>query len=118
MSAPITNPIATIAAAGSLSNGCYVGHGKLVSLIMPASWDAAVLTFQGSADGVTYYDIYDYQGAEVVVQADTSRMITIDEFEGAPWIKLRSGTTGAPVAQTVAAAITLVIQKLADMGVK
>jgi hypothetical protein len=115
MSAPITNPPATIASGESLSNGCYIGHGRFVSIQMPTGWDAADLTFQGSIDGVTYQDIYDFQGAEVTVKAAASHMVTIDEFMGATWIKVRSGTGSLAVNQNADRILTLVVQKLTGM---
>ncbi len=112
MSASVTTNAATIAAGASLSGAVYLGHGVLVGIQMPTAWDAATLSFQASVDGVIFQDVYDFQGAEVVVQAAASRFVTIDEFQGAPWIKIRSGTTGSPVNQTLASIITPVVQKL------
>ncbi len=106
----------TIANAGSLSNKAYIGHGKLVAIIMPDEWDAATLTFQGSADGETFNDIHDGTGAETEFQADASRHITVDDYAGAPWMKVRSGTSGSPAAQTPARIIQLVIQKFPQVG--
>jgi len=112
MSAPVTTNTATIAAGAALSQAMYLGHGVLVGIQMPAAWDAANLSFQASADGITYQDVYDFQGAEVVVQAAAARFVTIDEFQGAPWIKVRSGTTGSHVNQTLDSALILIVQKL------
>ena len=70
---------------------------------MPAAWDAANLTFQSSGDGVNYFNAYDELGAEVTVIASTSRRIRLDptQWAGIQYIKVRSGTAGAAVNQTV-----------------
>lgn len=102
---------AVIAASAALSNAVYVGAGKLVAIITPASWDAATLTFQGSADGVTYNNIYDGTGSETEFQADAARLISVDDYSGTLWIKVRSGTSGSPVNQSVERDLVLVIQR-------
>lgn len=112
MSFPCSAVLATIPAGQSLSGKAYVGHGELVSLVIPASWTSAVVTFRGSLDGETFYDIHDYLGAEVSIAASASRMFAIDNFSGATWIKARSGTSGSPVVQTDDAVLSFGIQKL------
>ena len=74
----------------------------LAGIVIPAGWVAADLTFQGSADGTDFYDVYDEFDAEVVVQAAASRYIILDpaKFMNFGWIKVRSGTTATPVTQT------------------
>jgi hypothetical protein len=116
VSAPVTNNSVTIANNASLSGAFYVGHGRLVSIIMPATWTAAVLTFQGSDDGVTFYDIYDSNGTEVSATVAAAHMVTIDEFMGAPWMKLRSGTGASAVAQGGARTLIPIVQKLPGMS--
>ena len=50
---------ATIALSGSLSAAVAIPlTHNLVGLVMPAAWDAADLTFQGSFDGTTYGNLY------------------------------------------------------------
>lgn len=111
MSFPVGVNLVTIADGQALSGKTFIGHGALVSLIIPAGWDAASITFRGSADGENFYDIYDYLGTEVELEAAASRMISIDNFAGAPWMKVRSGTAGSPVNQTGDIVLTLVVQK-------
>lgn len=108
---PVASNLVTIADGQSLSGKTYVGHGALVSVVIPTGWDAASITFRGSADGENFYDIYDYLGVEVEIQAAASRMVAVDNFAGAPWIKVRSGTAGSPVNQTGDIVLTLVVQK-------
>ncbi len=106
---------AVIAISTSLSAAVLVPAGfTLAGIIMPTAWTAANLTFQGSANGTLYNDIYNAAGTEYNVTASTSRFITIDppDFAGVGWIKVRSGTTGTPVTQTAARSIVLVFREV------
>jgi hypothetical protein len=77
----------------------FFNPGRMTSIQMPATWTAAQLTFQGSPDGITYTNIYDSNGNEVIVQAAASELVTIDREESQTYMKIRSGTSGAPVTQ-------------------
>lgn len=95
----------TIAASESLSGASQnLGEFRILGILMPASWTAADLTFQGSADGTTYGDLYDDVGNEVGVDAAASRLISLtgakfDALQACSFVKVRSGPTGAGVAQ-------------------
>lgn len=86
-------------ANGAAISGPVFCPGKLTAIQMPATWSAANLTFQGSPDGITYTDIKDSLGNEVVVVATAAELITIDRLESQTYIKIRSGTSGTPVNQ-------------------
>lgn len=88
----------TIANGQSLS-AAFFAPGKETSIQTPAAWTNANLTFQGSPDGITYTDIHDDLGNEVVVVATASTLITIDRLESQTYLKIRSGTSGSPVNQ-------------------
>lgn len=83
-----------------------------VAIQMPAAWDAASLTFQGSHDGVTFSNIY-FDGAEYTILAAGGAVagggisLNPDAFLGWTYIKVRSGTLAAPVAQAAARTITV-----------
>jgi hypothetical protein len=101
---------ATIASGGSLSDVVRCPGGKAWAAIqMPASWTAANLTFQVSLNGTTFYDLYDDLGIEVTVTAGATRTIRLvaGDWWAAPWMKIRSGTTGTPVAQGAERLLTL-----------
>jgi hypothetical protein len=102
-----------IAAGAALSGAIQIGGGRVSAIVMPAVWTTANLTFQGSIDGTTYYDVYDEAGSEYGVTAAASRYIALDagalELSGVQYLKVRSGTTGSPVNQVAAAAIVLVL---------
>ena len=101
-----------IANGQSLSAAAQVGGYLLCGIIMPSAWTAAALTFQASKDGTTYNNLYSDGGVEHTVVADASRHIKIDpqDFAGVQYVKVRSGTSGTPVAQGAARTITLVVR--------
>jgi hypothetical protein len=105
----IRNTTVTIANGASQSSEIALGENSLVAIIIPAGWTAADITALGSADGDTYYDLYDTDGNEVTVQADESRSIVLDpaEWTGLKFIKLRSGTTALAVNQGAARTLTV-----------
>lgn len=108
-SAPVT---ATIANGASLSGVVDLGADRAHRLLIPAGWTAAAITFQASADGATFGDLYDAVGeitlSSTVVAA--SRSIVLDQaaFYGIRYLKIRSGTAAAVVAQGAQRDITVV----------
>lgn len=92
---------ATIANGENLSGAVDLGDKTMTGIVMPAAWTAAVLTFAVSADGVTYNPLYDEDGSEVTETVAASRAIRLDPAQWAGWryVKIRSGTAAAPVAQ-------------------
>jgi hypothetical protein len=99
----------TISSGGSLSAAIDLANQGLVRIVMPAGWDAAVITLQSSFDGVTYNNLYDQWGGEYTIQAAASRSIVLvpADFVAMRYIKLRSGTSGTPVNQTADRIITI-----------
>jgi len=100
---PVAKPAVlqvTIPNGQSLSDAAEIGEGVLVALQVPTLTNAA-LTFQISHDGVTYQNAFDTAQAEITIPASTgARFIQAPAtLSGAPFIKVRSGTSGAPVAQ-------------------
>lgn len=105
--------VATIANGASLSDGKNISikGASIVGIVMPASWTAADLTFQGSLDGTTWYELVTTTGAAVTIAspaAGTWIAINPGDFAGVPWLKVRSGTSGAAVNQGGARTITIV----------
>lgn len=109
--AEVEQKTATIAAAASLSDAIVVGDGEVVGLSVPAL-DAAALTFQASADGTTYRDLYDSAQVEVSLASSTGgRFIQAPAaLKGAAYLKIRSGTSAVPVNQTAQRLIAVVIK--------
>ena len=102
----------TIAEDASLSGALSLSDYSTARIDMPAGWDAAALTFQVSADGTTWLNLYDSTGAEYAVAAAASTAIILppSDFLSAGWLKIRSGTAGSPVVQTAARTLTVVEQ--------
>lgn len=102
---------AAIVINSSLSAAVALGEKVAVGIVMPASWDAANLTFQGSADGgQSFSNVYDSTGNELTVTAAAARYIYLDPsaFVGLNQIKVRSGTSASAVNQTAARTLTIV----------
>lgn len=98
-----------IANGAAVSNSTELGAFRSFSIQMPAAWTAASLTFQGSIDGTTFYDVYDIAGNELVVTAAASRIIVdIPELSTLRYLKVRSGTTGTPVNQGAERTLTII----------
>ena len=93
-----------IASGASLSGAIDIKNTKYLGLIMPAAWTTAGLSFMvATTENGTYYDLYDDAGSEVVASASAGVALSFDMIAVslAPWsfMKIRSGTTGTPVAQ-------------------
>jgi hypothetical protein len=99
--APALIATATIANGASLSGAVEVASARPIGLALPTI-TSAVITFQGSHDGVTFYDAVDLAGAEITLGAATTgaKYFSLpDTLRGVAWLKIRSGTSAAPVAQ-------------------
>jgi hypothetical protein len=90
-----------IANGASLSSAVDLVNNRLSYISMPSSWTAANLTFQVSEDGLTWNNLYDDVGSEVTVAAAASRVLRVDlaKWLAVRYLKIRSGTSGTPVAQ-------------------
>lgn len=105
-------PTVTIANGASLSGAVDLGSASLVGIVMPAAWTAADLSFQVSADGVTYGNLFDTIGAEYLIPsasavAGQTISIPIADLLGWRYLKVRSGPAAAAVAQGAARVLTL-----------
>ena len=102
---------ATIGAGTSLSGSVRIGSGEVVGLMVP-TWDSAAVTFQGSHDDSTFSDVHDSAGVEVSIPASTGNRAfqAPAALKGFEFIKIRSGTSGAAVNQTVAETIQVIVK--------
>ncbi len=105
---------AAIANGAALSPAVALGQKTLLGIVMPAAWTAAALTFQVSIDDTTFNELYDGAGNAVSITAAAGQFVQIDpaKWRGVTAIKVRSGTSGAPVNQGQAAAIQLVTRSV------
>ncbi len=90
--------MATIANGQSLSDELPIKGGFIITV---DGWTAAVMTFQVQGADGTYRDLYDEFGTEVQVATFTGGQAVALPVNvlGSTSIKVRSGTTGAPVNQ-------------------
>lgn len=104
---------ATIASGTSLSSAIDLGGLRVFSIAMPSAWTAASLSFQCSVDGGTsWFNLYDQSGTEVTAAAAASTCITLTPSQFAPiqYLRIRSGTAAAPVAQAADRQLQLVLR--------
>lgn len=104
----------TITNGQSLSAVIDTKDQPILAVLMPAAWDTAQITLQGSVDGTNFFDVYNMSGDEFTIQAAASRIIVLSpfEFQWARYIKLRSGTSGSPVNQTSTRTIVIMTRKV------
>jgi hypothetical protein len=100
---------ATIAIDGNLS-GAIDLEGYERGTVMVPTIVSAVLTFQGSADGVTFANLY--SGVAAKAEINIGAACTGDKAVNLPaevmackWIKIRTGTAASPVTQTTTARV-------------
>ncbi|KKK95626.1 hypothetical protein LCGC14_2670900, partial [marine sediment metagenome] len=93
----LTPVVATIPNGQSLSSEVFIEGASMVMIIMPGAWTAADLTFQIRTAAVTFVDLYDENGSEVIETVAASRALPAPpEIMAASGLRLRSGTTGTP----------------------
>jgi hypothetical protein len=104
---------AVISNGTALSNAVQIGGSPVVRLLMPALWDyAGGISFQCSPDGVTFRDLFDIEGGELVMRVapgvevwlGTSRFAITNTY-----LKIRSGTRQQPINQTADRTFQLIL---------
>ena len=104
--------LVTIAAGASLSAATvkYPGY-RLVGVQTAATWDAAKLTFQGSTDGVNFFNLFTATGEYEIAAVTAGACIALEFFNFVPWdyYKVRSGTAALATSQVDATVLTLVL---------
>lgn len=100
-----------IAQSASLSGAIELPSATLLGLIMPSAWSAADITYQGSNDGSTWYDLHSDTAGEVTSSVTAGKLVSVypEDFIACRWLRLRSGTSAAAVAQAAARTITLIV---------
>lgn len=109
---PGVRDIATLeisTAADGLSAAMNLGGRTLAAIEMSTAWTDAPITFKGSIDGETYFDLYDDDGTEVTVTTTASRLVRLDPvpFMGLSHLKFNSGDASTDVAQTATRVLKL-----------
>lgn len=110
---------AQIASGQALSGQVDIGERSLVGLVLPTNWSAATggISFQASPDGgATWYEVLAVTGSAYSIgfTAAGSAYIAIDPtaLRGIVSIKVRSGTSAAPVNQTNTVTLQLITRAL------
>lgn len=88
----------------------------VVGVVMPAAWTAASITLMtvppltADPSAATWSDVYERDGTEYEITCDAGQHIILppSELAGIRYLKLRSGTSGTPVAQGATRTITLI----------
>lgn len=89
----------TILATESLSDAFEIGMANnVVVQVDTSAWTAAGITFQVSLDGSAWSDLLNASG-EVAFASDAAGRAYQVPAGGFRYIKVRSGTSGTPVAQ-------------------
>lgn len=109
----------TLASGQSLSGELDLRTWRLVGVVLPSAWTAADLTFQASvkatAEGGNYGEVFldPGTGTGVALQLDAAAsqatFLSVAASVGGTFIKVRSGTSGAPVVQAADRVITLIL---------
>lgn len=114
MAVGINAPTFTIASGQSLSAAVRLNGTSAQMLLMPSGWDAADISFAVcETEAGTYADLYDAFGNEIAITVAAGRAVLLPPglVRAGTWLKLRSGTSGAPVAQTADRLLTLLTSR-------
>jgi len=87
---------ATIANGQTVSDAVYIGDKLPVTLLMPAAFTGATVSFQGSLDGATYQAV-NVGGAAYSETVTASKNVTLDPsvFAGFRYVKVVSASAEA-----------------------
>jgi hypothetical protein len=104
-------PISLSTAANGQSGVIDMTGCVLIGVQMSTAWTAAGITFlAATAETGTFHSVFGSTGDEITLSADASRFINVSPLTsvGYRWLRVRSGTSGTPVAQAAARTLTLV----------
>ena len=108
-------------ATGTILNGASLSGvidlrtvGVPVAIQMDAAWDTNAVTFQGSYDNVTWTDLRVAGVEESIagVVASSMEPLVYGHFLAPRYLKVRSGTAGAPVNQVGNTVITVIARPI------
>ncbi|HET8787010.1 MAG TPA: hypothetical protein VFM38_15355 [Candidatus Limnocylindrales bacterium] len=103
--------IATIANGASLSDAIDLDGQVIAAIVMPAAFTGTALTFQASADGVTYQNVYDDAGTELSASVGQAKVIVnksiLESLAALRYVKIRSGSAASPTAEAADRTLTI-----------
>lgn len=101
-----------IQAGASLSDGLDCTAGRIVRIYTPSAWTGSNITFQLSFDGVTWANLLNRSGAEIIAAVKPNSVIILTEYtQQVAHIKIRSGTAAEPVVQAARRDFKTTIEK-------
>jgi hypothetical protein len=89
------------------------GATAVVGVVMPPEWTAALVTVQGSPDGVFFHDLHDgVTGIELAFNARPGSLVMLNpnRMRSCVAIRLRSGTHDQPVVQELTRQFGIVVE--------
>jgi len=92
----------TIRKGESLSEPIDTGNGAPTMLYMSPGWNGQdVISFQVSADGSKFSDLFTAHGIELASEVVRGTAVIIDTHFSSSilWLKVRAGTRGKPIPQ-------------------
>lgn len=101
----------TIADGASVSGVVDLGlDGNLSGIITDSGWNATGIQVEGSWDGVNFFPVFDGGTLMGVTSAVASTFYVLDVHRtvSVRYVRLRSGTSAVPVAQTGATTLTVI----------
>lgn len=114
----------TILAGTSISSSIDCRNlGVLIGISFPAVWTVARCSFQASLDNSTFVNVMDSSANEVLVRGSGNAGLWVSLSSsgaaadspsgmlGAPYLKVRSGSTATPINQVADRILTLIFQK-------
>lgn len=108
---------ATIPINDSVSQDLLIG-GRLTAIVTAAAWTAAALSLEASVDGVTWYPVAVNAATQAAILSSAAAAYAssyqqlsavLPEAYEFIYLRLRSGTTAAPVTQVAARVLILVV---------
>ena len=102
----------TILINASISDSVDLKGGRLCGILMPAAWTAATVSFEGSDDDSSFFEVGDGT-AEISLTAAAGWIISIPDgtLDGCgKYVKIRSGTSVAPVNQLAERTVALLVR--------
>ncbi|HUW09590.1 MAG TPA: hypothetical protein VM537_07645 [Anaerolineae bacterium] len=102
-----------IASGTSLTGAIDLTGLWLLAIQLPATWTAANLSFQGSADGVTYANVYEgHVELTAIAAAGYFTILPPNISHCIKYLKIRSGTGAVPVNQGGDRVLTLITRPM------
>jgi hypothetical protein len=101
---------ATIAAGQFLSNAVDIKGVGVAVIAAPLNWTSANISFRFSDDNITFFDLIDFNGNEILRTFKAGCAITIDPTitQAVNFMKIRSGSRDHQVPQETDAVIMII----------